>query len=206
MALIDDFIPFVQPNLTGCPKTTIRTAIAQTLNAFCFATDVWSFKHDDLLLIEGIADYELDPPKDLSINRVLYAGIDGKEITGSIFNPPSFKGKPTQFLHESGKNITFNRLPDAQYWVSLKVSLVPSPAISRTTEIPDHIMTHWAEAIEQGALYRLRIMPGRAWFDGAAASHHLQQYERLKNQAKARALLQSGGNLRIKQPSFINRR
>lgn len=207
MAKLDDFVPLVQPHLSGCPALAVRNAIAQTLSVLCSDTDLWTYEHDDLLLIEGFNTYELSPPAGMIVNRLLSVAIDGFELKGNSLNTFSEStGKPSAYFHNEPNEVVFNKKPDKQYWVKIRCSVIPSPSLPATTDIPDKIFNQWHEVIEHGALYRLMVMPGRTWTDGPAASHHLGEFNRLKNKAKARAMMQSGGSLRVKPISFISRR
>ena len=184
---LDEIIPWVQPDVIGCPEPTVRQAIVSAVAELCSTARIWSEIQDPIELEEGIADYDLDGPSQAYAVLVmdLYVGPDKLQAvtmdqlqqslpdwrTATAARPCFYNSAVTQ------GSVRIYPIPKGvQPGTSLvmRVAYMPSTGAS---SIPDFIGQGYMDTIAAGAKARLMRIPGQVFSNPTLAMHYRQQFD-----------------------------
>lgn len=199
-ASLDDFYPYVMPDVPGCPEMTIDVALRSALIEFCEKTLLVQRDHDPITVIANTADYDLEPPTGQLVTKimrawynnvmldpvapdnVLYAEIYNTLYTGA--NP--IKSDPRNFIQKDERSITVYPMPKATATNALTLRVAYKPT-RNATSFEDVLFEDYAEVIANGAKYRLMGMSGKPWTNGPGAATALALFNNGLNVARQRA-------------------
>lgn len=179
--LLEKFLPFVVAECMGAPEPTAVDALRNACFDFCRRSLWWTERQDIENYVSGTGEYQLMAPPGAVIVAVQSVNLDGERVvapaatedvdrmipggwtsTGPIQTFVQTRPDALQFIPAPNKNGTF--------------ACIAAYAPSRTTlSVPEGLFTYYLETIVQGALSKLKRMPGQSWTDPAAAV----AYERL---------------------------
>jgi len=181
------WIPAVQADVAGAPRAMMLDAIRQAAIEFCERTRAWRYElasfntaldDDDA----RVAQYTLTVPtgsRVLSIRSLSYAGLPltEKSMDWLDENEPGWRtkeGTPRNYVLRDNGIILLDRLPPEGVAITGTVALKP---LQDGTEIGDNVYQDYREAIAAGAIYRLRMMPGKDWYEPNLAALKLPAFE-----------------------------
>jgi hypothetical protein len=202
----EQFFSNVMPEVPGCPEITAFNAIQNAAIEFCEKSLILQVDHDPVTVLAGIVDYDLEPPTDTLVVKVMRAWLEGNELTPlapdlvkgpEVYNRlfSSYQSQPTTpsaFLQKDPRTVSVWGLPDKKYTNGLTMRVAIKP--TRAAEvIDDLIYEDYYEAIASGALSRLLNSQGKPYSsrDGAAVAE--RQFRQAINLARQRA---THGNVR----------
>lgn len=200
MALYEDFFPYVMPDVIGAPEPLVVQAVRNACIEFCEKSLILTRDHDPITVVSGIIDYDLEPPTGYIVVKVQKAWLDNNPLNplvpdfvkdASVYNRlfSSYQAQtstPSAFLQKDARSISIWPVPDQQYknGLTMRVALKPSRA---STEIEDEVFEDYAEAIGQGAMYRLQASVGKAYTNSEMAGVNKGLFEMAINVARQRA-------------------
>lgn len=197
----EDFFDEVLPYLPGCTPALAKVAIRNAVIDFCEGSLILQRDHDPVSALEGIIDYEFDPPTGYLVTKVMRAWYKGNELTAkapdelpspNLYNtayPNAVVTKQDPSIITQKDERTFTIYPHPQETatsaITMRVALKPTRA---STSIEDVIFEDYAEIIGHGAKYRLMSAPSKPFTspDGASSSKIL--FDEGVNTARQRAV------------------
>lgn len=197
---LDDLLPLLAPHLPGAPTVTMQLHLAAAAADFCAATHLWRAPFTEELTTPGIQDYFLFG--DAVVESVLWVTLDG--ITLDATDPRllnkhllSQTGRPRRYWVHQDRELYLHPIPDAVYAFSGEFALKPSREAS---SIPDWLYETWADALVDGAIWRISSIPGKPWTSLDIATMRKQRFDRAKASAMTRDFRQI--ELRVQPVSF----
>ncbi len=166
----DDFLPYVQPYVSGCPRDTALHHIKLAAIEFCERSCIWRESFDTLLADGFSASYALPLDDQVELAKLLEVkvqdGADARAVEADI----------VEVLQ--GRRIAGDGCSRVTAWTDNRrdVFLTPTPREDAQIDVyaaikpaltafsfPDDVFRHHAEHIAFGALARLFEMPGVDW-------------------------------------------
>ena len=194
------FFSNVLPEVPGCPEITAFNAIQNAAIEFCEKSFILQVDHDPVTVLASIVDYDLEPPTDYLVVKVMRAWLEGTEltpvdpdgvVTPAVYNRlyssyQSNPATPNSFIQKDPRSISVWPLPDKKYANGLTMRVAVKPTRAADT-IDDLIYEDYYEAIASGALSRLLNSQGKPYSsrDGAAIAD--RQFRQAINVARQRA-------------------
>lgn len=202
-----DLFVYVLPEVLGCPEFTAERAIRDTCIDFCARTNLYRADVLTIVAVPNVTDYELDAPTGTEANHVTAILRNGRPLTAVPYEDAfmrievSDRSPPQYYAQYDNNNLLIGPKPAERENLKAIYTLKPT---QRSTSIPDTIGLEWREAIVSGALFRLQMMSGQPWLDGASASANAQIYERAIGAAIRQSKYGHGGaSLTVTPREFI---
>jgi len=175
MKKLENFLPRLLPWCLGAPEPLLYNALIDSAVAFCEETNVVKYITDPILLLDGIADYDLDIPASMELARVLRVWI-----------APSPYARPTRMLDDwlvtAVGQITIFPTPEGVQNDPMFVEVSTKPQRS-ATQVADILYTDWIEAVVGGAVSRVCSMPDQPYSNPTNAAIGATSYRAGKNKA-----------------------
>lgn len=200
MALYEAFFPYVLPEVPGAPEPAVVLAIRNACIEFCEKSLILTRDHDPVTLVQGIVDYDLEPPTGYLVVKVQKAWLENNILDplapdfvrdASVYNRlftsyESAPNTPKYYLQKDERSITVWPVPEKRYpsGLTMRVALKPTRA---STEIDDVIFEDYAETIACGALSKLMASAGKAYTNVEMAGVHAGYFQKGINVARQRA-------------------
>lgn len=196
----ETFFPLLAPHLPGVPYASMEMALAAASADFCARTHLWRETLDSEETVAGTATYDLFGSA--VIESVLSVTVSGAQVahTDKRLLQPSYtiaSGRPTHYWIVNDSTIQFAPIPDTAYPFIVDVALKPARS---ATGVETWIYETWADALVDGAVWRLARIPDKSWSNLALAKEHKARFDRAIANAKTRDLRQI--NLRVKMRGF----
>lgn len=201
MALYEDFFPYVLPDVVGAPEPLVVHHIRNACIEFCEKSLILTRDHDPITVVANTVDYDLEPPTGYLVVKVQKAWLDNMPldpIAPDFVREPAVYNRlyatynaesastPRGYLQKEERSISVWPKPDRKYTngLTMRVALKPTRT---STSIEDVIFEDYAEAIAQGALYRLQLSPNKAYSNAEMAAINKGLFEQGINVARQRA-------------------
>jgi hypothetical protein len=204
---LDDFLVYVLPEVPGCPRQIAAQAVLDAAIDFMTFSQVWNEIQDPIALVDGVYEY------DLSAGWTYARAIDIREIytpNGRLIGKTMREIAdliPNWQVQTSSEPLYYSR---AATYDTIRVFPIPQlPTDSMTvdavytlresaTVIPDVVVQRWRRPIADGALARLQLMAGAAWFNERRGLRHEQDFERARADARITAMIdKASGSVRV---------
>lgn len=184
MPRLDDIIMDILPEAQNAPADMLKKALLDAARTLCRRSKVWRADVEGVLL-PGIAQVELELPRDAALIGVAYLYRPGQGAQGGGF--PSRTGQlfGDAFCLGGDGALILAEAPSAGGTLRAVVSLAPT---ARAESLDDALYEHWGAVIRHGARWLLKSMHGREWFEAQVALYHQQEFERGIGQAAHAAL------------------
>lgn len=194
--LISNFLPYVLPDVPGCPTAVAKAAVRLAAKEFLTDTGAWNEIQDPVTVVANAQEYDLEAPsgarcidlKDIytSCGRLTPKTIDQLSIVMPDWataegNIPAYYTRAFDFT-------TYRVFPKptAPNGMVMRPHAVYT-LLDTATAIPDEIVERYAEVIASGAKARLMTMPKVAWQDLQLAGYHKGVFEEGKSVARITA-------------------
>ena len=196
MAILEDFLPSVQPHCPGCPESIILDAIRDACRRFC--TDTWIIKEDIPAgdIDAGIDDYTITPASGRSVVGITSFLYDKREMipgkTEAELDILDYgwrtadPGVATAITSPEPNRVKLNRVPEATIVGGLITQVATKPTSAATT-VDDLLLSDWDQAIKHGALEKLLEIPEKGWSDIKLSLWHGKRFNFQIQRGKARA-------------------
>jgi len=193
------FLDYVLPHVPGCTNEMALLEIKNTIIDFCEKSLILQVDHDPVTVIANIQDYDLEPPKDRLVIKILKAWYKGVLLdptapdevpTPSMYNQNSGyvvqRGDPRVYIQKDARSYSLYPIPGetAKLALTMRVALKPTRS---ATSIDDFIFEEYAETIGHGAIARLALSPGKPYSDVKLAAANNGLYLAGVNVARDRA-------------------
>jgi hypothetical protein len=207
---LEAFLPEIMLESSGVPAPVALNAIRNACYDFCRKSLVWNEVQSAVAYTAGVTVYQPTPPTDAQVISVLHVNVDStlvvypystEEVAMARPNWQSFVGNIEGFVQPDRGTIRFFSVPQSSGTFAAMVAYAPK---RNAKTIDDLLFNVYLESIKYGALWKLKIMPGKPWSDPAGA----QYYERAFNTKIGEATIdRTRGNtrtvLRVAPRSFV---
>lgn len=174
---LEAFHPYVMPEVIGCPDPLIDMHLVSAAADFCRETLSWTEAQDPIVLVDGVADYDLDAPSQAYVVAIRDVFCDGRllyayqGVAGSL----STSSEPTMYNSSNGYGVITVYPTPSNPTKSLKVRSAFAPVVGATT-LPDYLGNRFMLTIAAGTKARLMAMPGVTWSNPKLADYYQQKF------------------------------
>jgi hypothetical protein len=184
----------ITPLIPQASDIQVDRLLIEVARNFCDMSRAWQRTHTGLTITAGTHEVTLAPPTDGELVDVVKASLDG--------NPSMIKATQAQLdqLHpgwrenaatpgyvmlsdENLNEILVAPLPSATYTSVFRVRAAYKPVLGATT-LDDILVSKHSDALVEGTLGKLFIIPGAPWNDNALGAYYTSLYEEKRNAAK----------------------
>jgi hypothetical protein len=181
------WLPYVLPELPGCPRSLAIQHIRETLVDFCHRSRQWRYFAAEVPIIIGQEAYDLVIPEKVEVVQFETVRLDGVRINpasqSDAFSRVSVAGPAySRFRNRVLLQPSPRRVPKT----GLQVSMSLKPTHDRLS-VPSVFFEDWRGVIACGAIATLKELPERGWTDLVGAAMKRAAYQAGRNQAKADA-------------------
>lgn len=194
------FLDYVLPDVPGATNEVALLAIKSTVIDFCEKSLILQRDHDPVTIIKGTIDYDLEPPKDhliTKIMKVFYRQYEIRPMTpddiraAQMYNKnyPDAKpeeGPPKLYTQKDARTFSIYPYPKETEKLSLTLRVALKPTRS-ATQCDDLIFEEYAETIGHGAVTRLALSPNKPYSNAQMAGARNVLYTAGLNMARQRA-------------------
>ena len=198
----DNFFPYVQPHVPGCPEIIIQTHLQEAAAEYIARSELWRFDIESDFTSKNTSDYEIDVPTGAVLENILTLFVNGtpaNRVTDRHFHVSNTadNSAPTSFSIYQDNQIRFFPTPDRKY--TFEGVGVLKPSLS-ATGVEDFIFETHGRSIACGAIWRLTIIPGKEWSNPEVAMYYKNEFYKHMDAAKGRDTRRV--NLRIASVGF----
>jgi len=198
----DNFFPYVQPHVPGCPEIVIQTHLQEAAAEYIARSELWRFDIESDFTSKNTSDYEIDVPNGAVLENVLDLYVDGspaRRVSDRHFSLSNTRDNstPSYFTIYQDNQIRFFPTPDRKY--TFEGVGVLKPSLS-ATGVEDFIFETHGRSIACGAIWRLTIIPGKEWSNPELAMYYKTEFYKHMDAAKGRDTRRV--NLRIASVGF----
>lgn len=200
MAKLPDLSPEVAAETPECPIGQINKALINTIRDFCWQTYYWQHDMDAITLLpfnkqaSGTYIYTLPVPVNTELIAVPTLIYNDKPLVmkspswldENMYNWRLATGEPCYYLMMSDKQVRFVPASDQVRPVSVTGTLILQPT-RVTNEFDDRLM-EFDQAIINGALARLMLIPKKNWSNTRRATVCEAVYQEGIGRAKFKVL------------------
>jgi len=172
MATVQDWVDDLSVEVPSCLEITVARAVKFSIQEFFGRSEAWSYEAP-LLLKMGILEYTLPIPDETYILANKYVTTKYQGYTESLISTLkkdldlNAKGTPSSFASDGSTMFVDSVKSDTKCLVGF--TLKPTRNIDI---VPDAIADRYFETIRHGALFRLKSMIGKDYFDMKGAQQH----------------------------------
>lgn len=188
----DSILSLVAPEVIGCPEPIILSAIMESASEFCRESLAWQVDLDMVALVDGQAQYTIEPPSGSYVLTVIRANIGAMLLKAASEDEAfAFSGQTSElpWLFElSGDKLSVSLIPApagaSGKQLKLKVALAPTAA---EKTLPDFLGRGWSDVIASGAKAALMLMPpgeSTPWSNHSSAAYYRQRFDSGINRAQ----------------------
>lgn len=167
--LLGDVLPY----LAADPSDPVTEgAIKRAVIEFCSQTGVWLYPCAPMNVEAGVLTYQLTPPIDAMVVGVADVFYDGHQIDAKSFaslnaTKPGWMtnhGTPDAYTQVESDRLILAPLPSANLAGGLVFTLKLAPTYDAISA-PAWLLSKYRNALAEGALSRLMLMPNKPWTD-----------------------------------------
>lgn len=194
-----DFLDYVMPHVPGATVEMALLEIKNTIIDFCEKSLIIQTTLDPVTAIQNVMDYDLEPPRDRLVVKIMKAwfkGVELEPVSVDEIGSPSWynqnadyvvlKSDPRMITQKDTETFSVYPIPGETEpnVLTLQVALKPSRSAST---IDDFIFENYAEIIGHGAITRLAISPDKPYSNPQLAMARNALYLAGLNVARDRA-------------------
>lgn len=190
----NQWLPYVQVALPGCPTPLILENIRQAIITFCAQTKYWRVTLAPFYTLADQPEYTLEYPVDTKIvavetirfgeQQAVLTPTTEEEMDACVNSWRNWTGTPGRYMQTMTDSFRFDRIPVVGSLVNVLVSLKPT---QDAQQVDERVYEEWKDAITSGALARLFAMPNQEWTDVNIAGYHMAIYQQGIDEATLRA-------------------
>jgi len=211
MAQTSQFLPYIQPNVQGCPLAILNSALASTLLDFCERSQLWTRISEKTSVIPNVPRYTFMPEEQAVAVEASLALCEGRPLIQTTLDAlnteePDWRSKtgrvPTKFFMDTSHSIRLYPEPTELIEDGLQVQISMKPKRD-AKELPDFLYENWAETIAHGTLARLFAMSGKDWANPQLVGYHSDEYRAGLSRAKTKTIKsRQNVSLKVKNRPF----
>lgn len=164
---LEDFLPYVQMYVPGCPEEIIAHAIR--LEAIEFSRATHTIRRTILVDAQAhVHDYCLEVEDDYRIAAIERVCVDGLDYLPTSTQPCGDREVFRRYFFEPGSDLMIYDAPakDGAQCIHVTASVQPGQDSCRLDKV---LYDDYAEAMSNGAISRLMLMPETKWFNQSLA-------------------------------------
>ena len=195
MSNLTDFLPQIQPSISGCPESIALDAIRNACIRFC--TDTWLVRESLFAsdIVAGVRDYTISASagnETIGVISFLYNEIELPKMTEEELDVldsgwrTSDPGVATAITAPTPDRILLNRIPEETIINGMIARIATRPTDSATS-VSDLLFNDWRKAIKYGALEELYEIPKKGWSDMKQSLWYGKKFNFEIQRGKARA-------------------
>lgn len=190
---LSEFLPYVLPEVPGCPKELAEAKIRDSAIEFCEKTHIWMLESNYTDIEAEVALYSFGEPVGTQVVTVDYVEIDEKPLipkTETWLNKHLSNWRnleqeyPDFYYLEDCNTVRLVGIPKENKSAALLMKAVIKPSRDATT-IDSAFLENWVEGIAGGALYRIKKMPNQQFTNLDSASSDIKAFRRAVSNARA---------------------
>ena len=183
---LDDFFPYILPEVLGCPDPVLRNALRLTAFDFCNRTHSWTEISDPLPLIDGVKDYDLDVPFGAYAQTVRDVWLGSRRLEPATMAqlqavlpnwPTAESSEPTYYNLSAERGVLRVYPTPVNVGTQALVCRTVFVPTSAATVLPDFLGQDQLEVIAAGTKYRLMLMPGVTWSNPELGAFYKTQFD-----------------------------
>lgn len=194
LILLEEFFTDIYPSVPGCPDMTIENAVRSAAIMFCEQTGIVMYDMDPITVVAGQFEYDFEAPDEMIVHGIVTANNDGskldvvsKKLVDARFpRHREFNGSPECILRVDSSLFRVYPTPDTTKANSLYISVVVKPAPG-SEYVPQLLLDDHKQALVDGALSRLLMLPRKDWTNLQLAGAHEMKFAGAINNAAKRA-------------------
>lgn len=203
-----DFADYVRQECQGVPDFILERVVRDASIEFCKKTGVYIPEAESVSIVAGVNEYEVSIPTGTELNYITDIFADKTRLQAVSWSEllhrvgdGTERGVPKYYSQRDNASFFLAPIPDAADTLRVVYSLKPSAG---STSIPDTVGKENREAITQGAVYRLQMMPNQPFSNQSAGIINKQLFDQAVSSAVRQVKFGfSGGNLQIRKREFI---
>lgn len=191
MSYIQAIVNEVTPAAPGAIQPVVERAIRTAAIEFFRDSTAWRHTAEYGVVIEGQRSVGFSLPIGTSIVRVYWARFDNKDLRAVSLRwiaRDDRRGEPEEYAVVTGTGeIQLYPIPlamNANPGITSYMAVMPG---FDTDDIPDVLVDRYRNALVQGAIRNLLIVPGSPWSDPALAQSYAYMFENEKAVARRMA-------------------
>jgi len=203
-------LPEVRPSVSGCPEPVMINAIRNAAIKLCELSFFWETQVDPLVMLAGIAEYEIDQPMGQRIIRINKAiGSRGvlafrteadMDAVNPLWRDRSGDGVSAPVM-VNPRLIRMYPVPlSGGEQIDLRAIVKPSPI---SDVIEDYVYDDFYTGIAAGAIASLCAMPGKEWTNFDLVAYYKKIFNDDVFTAKARVAKGYSGALSHIRPARL---
>lgn len=187
MKNLSSFRPRVAARVPGCSDPLIDQAVLDTCIDFCERTLVVKRTLDSFLTVAGTASYDVPVGLQQSVAHIMRVWCGTSELRpldeDGIATPYGFvssvpgdqtpSGTPSYYNETDPGVLQLYPRPDGAHTINVRAAMRP---LRTATQVEDQLFEDWVEAITDGALTRLYMVPGD-FANAPLAKFHAAAYQ-----------------------------
>lgn len=224
----DDVVQRLVTHVPGCPFPVIEKYVRDAAIEVCEKTLVWKYEQPSIRLTPGLHDYPYEPPTEAEVHAFLHVTVEGNanntnDNTPQPIDPltleqlyqrypawpnhdPDALSRPRHIAHLDADNFVLAPVPDDEEDYDL-IMLVALKPLRDARGMDQTVLDEIENAVMDGALSCLYMLPDKNWTDMSAGQYHKQQFIARTSERRARANLGAGrGSMSVRMRSFGRRR
>lgn len=211
MTSYESFLPYVLPDVPGCPEIAAIQAIRNTVIDFCEKSLVVQADLDPVSLSAGTADYDLEPPSNRLVTKIIKLFYKNQELppfgqdfvpSATFYNPDATDGdsrsEPRGWSQKDERTFSVFPVPKVaeSNAITIRAALKPTRASSSCDDV---LFEDYVEYLAAGAKARLMLQPNKAYTNPNLVVTQNQLYMQGVNMARQRVSRgHTRANLRVK--------
>ena len=196
----DLFLDYIMPHVPGCLVDIAKHELRNTIIDFCERTLILQRDIDNISVVKGQIDYDLDPPTGYKVCKIMKAWYLSNELiptapdmvaapqvyNQSMTDAPSQNGIPGGYIQKDNETFSVYPAPaeSVANAITMRVALKPTRT---STSIEDFLFEDYAEVIAKGTLKRLMLQPAKTYSNNEMAVANNVMYEQGINSARQRS-------------------
>lgn len=194
------FLDYVLPDTPGCTNEVALLAIKSTVIDFCEKSLILQADHDPVTVVRNVIDYDLEPPRDHQVVKIMKAYYKGHPIepvaiddvqAAAFFNKNYPDARPEEgparaYTQKDARTFSIYPFPKETERLALTLRVALKPTRS-ATQCDDLIFEEYAETIGHGAVTRLALSPNKPYSNPNLAGAKNVLYTAGLNLARQRA-------------------
>lgn len=169
MRQLSDLYPLIVPHVPGAPDPLIRAHCALAARQLCSDLRCWSEWLEPVLAQGPGTEYDMDAPMGANIILVERVTIDGKDDRLASWR--TYKNDPALAagdLLTPVSHVAFRVGSSVPLGAEIRLRVVLEPT-REATALPDQVLDLYGEAIANGAIGSLMLLPGQPFSNPQAA-------------------------------------
>lgn len=210
MARFSDMLGHMRAMSYHAPDAVLERALLDATQELCKYAQCWQLELGEDALIDGHGTYELMPPYDVNVDKILWVKIGGKRLRyrmrpQELLSMDESHGMPTRFAQDSTRQeIHFWPTPtDREENTEVRIYAAVSPTL-RTKWLPDGLVDEYHQGIVAAAKANLLTnshdMP---WFNPQAGMQQRMLADEIFARAKRAQHSGHSGLLTVAPRPFI---